>query len=375
MKQTIKQFCLTALSLFVAFAAIAQVTTASISGIVKDGNGEPLMGATIKATHIPSGTVYYVTTQNNGRYNIAGMRIGVQYQIEATFVGFSSRKITDVTLTLGEESKFDFVLKEEAISLGDVVVIGETNPAINPNRTGAQEIFTRDRMSTIPTINRSLSDFTKLTPMASGSNFAGTSYRFNNVTVDGASFNNSFGLGSSLGASGIEPISLDAIEQIQVMIAPYDVRNGAFTGGGINSVTKSGNNKWAGSAYYYTRSPSTRGYIQKQDIIAVTDFFNRQYGATFSGPIVKNKLFFFVNAEFDRQEVPNSWAPRANKTAAVTGYYSAADVQTLDEIVKLLKDNFNYNPGTYNLASTPTRGDKVTARLDWNINQKKHPKF
>jgi hypothetical protein len=370
MKQMIKKFALTMVSLFVAFAAIAQVTTASISGIVKDTNGEPLAGATIKATHVPSGTVYFINTLNNGQYNISGMRIGSQYQIEAAFVGYAAGKVTDVTLTLGEEKKIDFVLKEEAVSLGEIVITAETNPAINPNRTGAQEIFTSDRMNRIPSINRALSDFTKLTPMSSGSNFAGTSYRFNNVTVDGASFNNSFGLSSSLGASGIEPISLDAIEQIQVMIAPYDVRNGAFTGGGINSVTKSGTNKWMGSAYYYTKSPSTRGYIQKDEVVDVTDFFNRQYGLTLSGPIIKNKLFFFLNGEIDRQEVPNSWQPRANKTAPVTGNYSAADVETLEEILQLLEENFNYNPGSYNVKSTPTKADKITARLDWNINQK-----
>ena len=375
MKQAIKRFALTAMGLFVAFAAIAQVTTASISGFVKDTKGDPVMGAVVKATHAPSGTVYYVSTQNNGQYNIPGMKIGSQYQIEASSMGYATTRIADVTLSLGDEVKFDFELKEEAVNLGEIVVTAEVNPAINSNRTGAQEIFTKDRMSRIPTINRSLSDFTKLTPMSSGSNFAGTSYRYNNVTVDGASFNNSFGLASSLGASGIEPISLEAIEQIQVMIAPYDVRNGAFTGGGINSVTKSGNNIWNGSAYYYTKSPSTRGYIQKEDIIAVTDFFSRQYGATLSGPIIKNKLFFFVNAEFDRQEVPNSWRPRANKTTPVTGYYSAADVETLDEIVSLLKDNFNYNPGTYNVTSTPTEADKITARLDWNINQKNKLSF
>lgn len=370
MKKTIKQFALTALCLFVAFAAFAQVTTSSISGFVKDSKGEPIVGAIIKATHVPSGTVYSVSTMNDGRYNISGMRIGSQYQIEASFMGYSKAKLTDVTLTLGEESKLDFTLQEEAVSLGEIVVVGETNPAISSNRTGAQEIFTKDRMQRIPSINRSLSDFTKLTPMASGGNFAGTSSRYNNVTVDGASFNNSFGLASSLGASGIEPISLDAIEQIQVMIAPYDVRNGAFTGGGINSVTKSGNNSWNGSAYYYTKSPSTRGYMQKGTPIAVSDFFNREYGATLSGPIIKNKLFFFVNAELDRQEVPNNWRPRATKSDPVTGYYSAADVQTLEEITKLLKDNFNYNPGAYNVTSTPTQADKITARLDWNINSK-----
>jgi len=375
MKQLTKRIALTAIGLFVAIASFAQVTTASISGFVKDTKGAPIAGAVIKATHNPTGTVYYVSTQNNGQYNISGMRIGSQYQIEASCMGYAAVKITDVTLTLGDELKFDFSLQEEAVNLGEIVVTAEINPAINRNRTGAQEIFTRERMSQIPTINRSLTDFTKLTPMASGSNFAGVSYRYNNMTVDGASFNNSFGLSSSLGASGIEPISLEAIEQIQVMIAPFDVRNGAFTGGGINSVTRSGNNQWNGSAYYYTKSPSTRGYIQKDATIAVTDFFNRQYGATVSGPIIKNKLFFFVNAEFDRQEVPISWRPRPNKSTAVSGYYSAADVETLEEIVQLLKDNYNYDPGTYNVTSTPTEADKVTARFDWNINTKNKLSF
>ncbi len=166
---------------------------------MKDAKGEPIAGAVIKATHNPTGTVYYVSTQNNGQYNISGMRIGSQYQIEASCMGYATVKIADVTLSLGDELKFDFNLQEEAVYLGEIVITAEINPTINRNRTGAQEIFTRDRMSQIPTINRSLTDCTKLTPMASGSNFAGVSYRYNNMTVDGASFNNSFGLSSSLG--------------------------------------------------------------------------------------------------------------------------------------------------------------------------------
>lgn len=154
-------------------------------------------------------------------------------------------------------------------------------------------------MEKLPTTSRSLDEFVKLTPMSSGKNFAGTSYRFNNVTVDGASFNNSFGLSSALGAQGTEPISLESIEQVQVMIAPYDVRNGGFTGGGINSVTKSGTNEWHASAYMYTKSPELQGHRVRDYVGQVSEFSNRQYGVSLSGPIVKNKLFFFVNGELD----------------------------------------------------------------------------
>ncbi|MDD4820858.1 MAG: carboxypeptidase regulatory-like domain-containing protein [Flavobacteriales bacterium] len=251
MKTFFRSFALLVVLLAGTLGAYAQVTTASIAGVVTDTNKEALPGATVKATHTPSGTVYYVSTQVNGRFNIAGMRIGGPYTIEISFVGYKNENISNVNLSIGEEATYNVVLAEDAATLDDVIIVGERNPIISSNRTGSQEIITRDKMDRLPTINRSLTDFTKLTPMSSGSNFAGTSYRYNNVTVDGASFNNSFGLSSSLGASGTEPISLEAIEQIQVMIAPYDVRNGSFTGAGINSVTKSGTNEWKGTAYWY----------------------------------------------------------------------------------------------------------------------------
>ena len=355
----------------------AQVTTAGISGKVTDGSNEALIGATVRATHIPTGTVYTTVARMNGSYNLPNMRIGGPYTVEFTYVGYNKEVVKDIQLSLGEEQLLNMVLREDSKALGEVVIVGDRNALISSNRTGAQEIITRDRMDKMPTLNRSLDDFTKLTPMSSGKNFGGTSSRFNNVTVDGASFNNSFGLGSALGASGTEPISLEALEQVQVMIAPYDVRNGAFTGAAINSVTKSGTNDWHASAYMYTKSPSMMGYRQKDDINNVTEFSNHQYGISLGGPIIKNKLFFFINGELDRQETPINYKPRADKNQAVssTGQYSYADVQTLDQLSQFLQDKFNYNPGSYNVSSTPTEADRLTARVDWNINAKNSLSF
>lgn len=371
MKTFLRSFALIVALLGISVSLSAQVTTASIGGTVTDGKNEPLAGATVKATHVPSGTVYYVSSQVNGKFNISGMRIGGPYTIEITFVGFNPERITNVSLALGEEATFNVVMKEDSATLDDVVIVGERNPIISSNRTGAQEIITRDKMDRMPTINRSLTDFTKLTPMSSGNNFAGTSYRFNNVTVDGASFNNSFGLSSSLGASGTEPISLEAIEQIQVMIAPYDVRNGSFTGAGINSVTKSGTNEWKGSAYWYMKSPSLEGTRQKDVKVPRGDFEENHYGVSIGGPIIKNKLFFFLNGEMDRLSNPVNYRPRPDKNTPTEGTnYSIADEKTLGELAAFLQENFNYNPGTYNVSNTPTQADRITARLDWNINSK-----
>ena len=195
----------------------------------------------------------------------------------------------------------------------EVVVVGTTNPIISAGRTGAQEVITRDKIDRMPAINRSIDDFTRLTPMSNGNSFAGASYRFNNITVDGASFNNSYGLASKLGAGDLQPISLEAIDQIQVMIAPYDVRNGAFVGAGINTVTKSGTNQWVGSVYWYTKSPSLEGRRQKDVTVDKGDFQENHYGLSIGGPIIKNKLFFFLNGELDRLSTPVNYRPRPDK--------------------------------------------------------------
>lgn len=364
------RFFLVLVMLLIATMVSAQVTTASMSGKVVDVSKEPLIGATIRAVHTPTGTIYNTVTQSTGQYQFQNLRIGGPYTVEISYVGFTPEKLSNINLVLGENHTLNVTMREDAQALGEVLVVADRSSVISSNRTGAQEIITRDKMDKMPSLSHSLTDFTKLTPMSSGSNFAGTSYRFNNVTVDGASFNNSFGLSSSLGAAGTEPISLEALEQVQVMIAPYDVRNGAFTGAGINSVTKSGSNQWHASAYMYTKSPSMTGYRQKDDINTVTEFSNHQYGISLSGPIIKNKLFFYLNGEMDRQEKPVNYKPRATKNDEVTGQYSFADAETLEQLSQFLQTKFDYNPGTYNVGSIPTEADRITARVDWNINQK-----
>lgn len=338
----------------------AQVTTASMSGKVSDNFSEPLIGVNIKATHTPTGTVYYTITQPSGNYSFNNLRIGGPYVIDYSYIGYNTETRSGINLALGEELTQNVKMNEDTQALDEVVVVADKNPIISGSRTGAQEIITREKMDKLPTINRSLSDFTKLTPMSSGSNFAGTSYRFNNVTVDGASFNNSFGLASSLGAAGTEPISLEALEQVQVMIAPYDVRNGGFTGAGINSVTKSGSNQFHASAYTYTKSPSMMGYRVKDRTIGVSEFANHQYGISLSGPIIENKLFFYINGEMDRQENPITY----------TTENSEADASVLQDLSNFLGKELNYNPGKFDVNKSNTQADRITARLDWNINPK-----
>jgi hypothetical protein len=348
------------MGLFFVCASYAQVTTSSISGIITDTKGASIVGTTIIAVHIPTGTKYSATSDARGNYQLQNMRIGGPYTVDFSFLGFVSRSFNNITLALGEDYKLNATLTEDAKLLDEVVVIGNPNPVISASRTGAQEIITRDKMDKLPTFNRSLNDFTKLTPMGSGNNFGGVSYRFNNITVDGASFNNSFGLSSALGASGVEPISLEALEQIQVMIAPYDVRNGGFTGAGINSVTKSGSNDFHASAYMYVKSPSFMGYRVKDQILSVSEFSNHQYGLSLSGALIKNKLFFYLNAEMDRQESPINY----------TTENSVVEASVLQDLSDFLGTQFGYNPGAFDVKKTDTQANRITARIDWNINAK-----
>ena len=370
MKNNLKKLFLTVLVITgMVLTTLGQVTSSSLSGKVLDEKREPLPGATVVAKHLPTGTVYGTTVLGDGRYNISGMRIGGPYEIEVSFIGYGAQKTNNLSLTVGEEATLNFTLTEKTTQIGDVVAVAVRNQNFSSNRTGAQEVFTTEKIEKLPTINRSLSDYTKLTPMSSGGNFGGTSYRYNNVTVDGASFNNSFGLSSSLGASGTEPISLEAIDQIQVMIAPFDVRNGSFTGAGINSVTKGGTNSWTGSAYYYFKSPSLEGLKQKTLTLDKADYTYNQKGFSVGGPIIKNKLFLFINGEMDRKESPISWQPSPVKGQQGDGQ-SIVDVNTLQTFSDYLVNKFEYNPGSFATSSVPTKADRLTTRLDWNINSK-----
>jgi hypothetical protein len=291
------------------------------------------------------------------------MRIGGPYTVEFSFMGFQPQTFTDIFLTLGEEFTLNVTLAE-GIVLEGVEILSYQSAVMNSNRTGAQTIATREDMHRLPTLNRSLSDFIRLTPMSAptsnGRSFAGVSGRFNNITVDGASFNNSFGLSSSLGGGASEPISLDALEQVQIMIAPFDVRNGGFTGGGINSVTRSGTNEFHASTYMFTRSPALMGYRVEDDILPVENFFNRQYGITLSGAFIPNRLFFFVNAEMDRQETA---IPFTTRTPG-----SLVDADVLEDLSDFLQTTLGYNPGMFNKSTRDVYADRLTIRLDYNLN-------
>ena len=341
------------LAMIASITMMAQVTTSSLSGKITDESG-PLPGATVLAVHTPSGTSYGITTNSEGRYTIQGMRVGGPYTIEVRFVGYTPAKIENVSLKLGETYRADFVLKSEAVGLTEVVIAGEAEKTI-ANSTST--IISTEEIATLPSINRSITDVAKLSPYANGMSLAGGDGRSTNFTVDGANFNNNFGLSGNLPGGGT-PISVDAIEEIQVVIAPFDVRQSNFVSGEINAITKSGTNQFHGSAYTYYTNQSLRG-----NKLAGEDLGERikqslfTYGATVGGPIVKNKLFFFLNAE------------KTNQPSEVIEYRpEGADITVLDQIYNKLKDDYGYDAGSYTNYPGGNNNLKLLARLDWNIN-------
>jgi hypothetical protein len=347
-------------------------TTAAMSGTITDSKGEVLPGATVIAVHTPTNTQYVAPTNADGRFNIQNMRVGGPYTIRVTFVGFQDYSRSGVNLTLAENFRLDAKLGESTTQLTEVTVTGGQNPVINADRTGAATTVQRAQIERLPTINRSFDDFTRLTPQSNGQSFGGRSSAFNNITVDGAIFNNSFGLSSTVGGqANAQPISLDAIDQIQVSVAPYDVRQGSFTGAGINAVTRSGTNKFSGSAYLFYRNQGLVG-SKVGDFQQDYPTFNlKNYGFRLGGPIVKDKLFFFINGEQeDRVDPPTGnylanrpglAAPGSNSTT------SAASARDLDILSNFLQTNYGYNPGPYENYNLRTFSRKATAKIDWNI--------
>ncbi|QJD81474.1 carboxypeptidase regulatory-like domain-containing protein [Spirosoma rhododendri] len=346
------------------------VTTSSISGVVTDSKGEPLPGATVVAVHTPSGTNYGTTTNTQGQYNFPAVRIGGPYTLTISYVGYTEKKVENLTANLGAAANADVILAEEGKQLTEVVVSGARSSVINSNRTGAATGISNTQITTLPTLNRSFADFTRLDARANGLSFAGRNSGYNNFTVDGAIFNNAFGLSSTVGGqAGAQPISIDAIDQIQVTIAPYDVRQGAFTGAGINAVTRSGSNKVQGSVYYYVRDQSFVGKKIAGQEQPINNFSLNNIGFRLGGPIIKNKLFLFVNYERERRNdgVPGNWvAARSGLTGDNVSRSSAAD---LDRLSTFIQQQYGFNPGPYENYTLPSNSDKGTARLDWNISQ------
>ena len=290
-----------------SFATFAQETTSEIQGIVLGGK-DAIPGATVQAIHQPTGTKYGTTTRTDGRYNLPNLKIGGPYVVTISFVGYKTETQNDITLLLGQTHKANFNLEESSTTLNEVVVVSGQSKVFNSSRNGSQEIINRRLIESVPNVNRSWKDLVKLVPSQNNLSFGGMSSQLNNVTLDGANFNNSFGLGDGTlgGQTGAQPISLDAIEQIQVNVSPFDVKYGGFAGGSVNTVTRSGKNQAFGSVYQYFKNKDLQGYKVNDITLPQQPFTYDLKGFTAGGAIVKDKLFFFLNGEQEERLEPGT---------------------------------------------------------------------
>ena len=363
------RFLLVALIISSATIIQAQVTTSNMSGRVTDAEGT-VIGATVVATHEPSGTTYGTVTNRDGRYNLPGMRVGGPYTVEITYIGYGKNTTSGITLKLGEAYVHNVLLTEETVTLSEVVV-SALRTKFTSEKTGATTNISNEDIVSMPNISRSISNIARISPDSNGMSIAGGDGRSTNFTVDGANFNNNFGLSSSLPGGG-NPISIDAIEEVQVVVAPFDVRQTNFIGGGVNAITKSGTNRFRGSAYVYYNNQEMRGNrIGDTDFGERDKYSNTVYGATLGGPIIKNKLFFFVNAEYEvtpGQVV--TWRPSEDGVADRDQSLSRTSVGDMEKVKKHLMDNYGYNTGSYRDFPADQENTKILARIDWNINNK-----
>lgn len=374
--KTLKHLMFVVSFLMISTVTFAQVTTAGMNGRVTASNGETLPGATVLAIHTPSGSQYGTTTDMEGFYRIPNMRIGGPYTITVSYVGYKGVTLTDVTLNLGQTFNYSPTLTEETATISGVEVVSSRSDLFDGNRTGAATNLNNATISIMPTINRSINDYTRLTPQASvGNSFASRDGRYNNITIDGANFNNNFGLSSTnLPGGDAQPISLDAIEEISVNIAPFDIRQSNFTGANINAVTRSGDNQLKVSAYTFYRGKNYNGENVRDEVITLTDRSTTTYGARIGAPIIKDKLFIFANAEKEKNSYPGiQWSPADPENgidADPAGYISRTTVQDLATMRQFLINTYNYDPGNYQgFGNFESNNYKLLGRLDWNINR------
>ena len=349
-------------------------TTSSMSGKIIDSNGQPLAGSIIFAIHEPSGTTYGASANAQGLFTIQGMRPGGPYRVEVSFIGYSKKIYTDINLLLGENYVLSTDLTESSTQLNEVIVTGVKKSAFNTEKMGASNnINTRD-MALIPSLNRNLGDYTRLSPYSTGTgSYVGREAYTTNVTVDGANFNNNFGLsGSNMpGVSG-EPISMESIEEIQVAIAPFDVRQSNFTGASVNAITKSGTNQFRGTVYGFYRDQSFNGTKIRDKELSVAESAKKVYGFTLGGPIIKNKLFFFVSGEKENTLTPGNTllAMKAGRDAADQNVNARVFADSLIKFSQILKEKYGYETGRYEGWGGDNEGNnKLLLKLDWNINR------
>lgn len=369
------------LPFFIAMLAIpalltAQVTTSSVSGTVKDEKGAPLTGASVKVTNTQNGAVKYSSTDKNGRFTIPNLDPGGPYTVTVSFVGQTIPDKTEVYLQLGTTEVLDFTASTSASVLENVLVTGRGARTV---KTGTATNFNQRIINAMPNIGRSITNLSTLTPQAgAGNSFGGRDGRYNNIQIDGASFNNNFGLSNNpLPGGAVQPISLDAIEEISVNVSPYDVRQANFTGAGINATTKKGTNKFKGSVYGFYRN---EGFLGRkavgQKVPTVTESSSKTYGVAVGGPIIKNKLFFFLSGESVQSDAPGIvWKARRG-AASGDPNESRTQAADLEAVSQYLKSKYGYETGPYeNLGNFNTKNQKVLGRLDWIINSKHSASF
>ncbi|MCP9767483.1 TonB-dependent receptor [Lacihabitans sp. LS3-19] len=365
-----KKAIVAVLGLVLSFSSFAQVTSSAISGLITDNKNEGLPGATIIALHVPSGTKYAAMSDVNGRYAIPSVRVGGPYRVSVSFVGFKDQVKEGVIANLGTAANVSFSLSDNNTTLDELVVRSDKSDVFSSGRTGAATTIGKEQINSMPTIGRTINDFTRLTPQASGKSFGGQDTRLNNITIDGAVFNNGFGLGDQPGARvGISPISLDAIEEVQVNIAPFDVRQTGFTGAGINAVTRSGNNQVQGSVFTMFRDNGKAflGTKVNDETLTNSTFKKNVYGFRLGGPIIKDKVFFFVNAELESLTTPGTtWQANRGQTGSNVTRTLATDL----DAVSAQMSKLGFETGPYENYNFSTTGNKFLARVDWNINQK-----
>lgn len=360
------------MSLSIVFTSFAQVTTSSLTGLVKDEAQLPVVGAVVIATHTPSGTQYNAIVNNEGRFYINGMRAGGPYSVEIQCLGYQAVTYTDITLVLAESYDLKVSMKEDKEMLSEAIVIATSASKFAVEKTGASTNINNKQISELPTVSRSITDLTKLSPYGgNGMTFAGSDGRTANFTVDGANFNNNFGLSSNLPGGG-NPISIDAIEEMQIVISPYDVRQTNFIGGGVNAITKSGTNTFRGSAYVYHSNENMRGNAVAGTEISGARDKDRSttYGATLGGPIIKNKLFFFANFEYTKSPtIVNRWKASADGVADPTNYISRTTAADMQKVKDYLMNTYGYDTGSYTDFPANESNMKILGRIDWNINK------